>query len=75
MVAIKEKFSGEVATELLTAIREEARTRGCDVEAVVEDAIRFYFEAKTPSRSRPEVMAHYRDSVEQHRLLYELLAQ
>ena len=75
MVATKERFSGQVATELLSAIREEARTRGCDVEAVVEDAIRFYFEAKTQARSRPEVMAHYRDSVEKHRRLYELLAQ
>ena len=75
MVATKERFSGQVATELLTAVREEALTRGCDVEAVLEDAIRFYLEAKTPIRSRPEVMAHYRDSVERHRRLYELLAQ
>jgi hypothetical protein len=75
MVATKEKFSAQVATELLTALREEAQTRGCDVDSVVEDAFRFYFEAKTQTSSRPEVMAHYRDSVEKHRRLYELLAQ
>ena len=75
MVAAKERFSAQVETGLLEAVREEAQTRGCDFETVVEDAIRFYFEAKTQGRSRPEVMAHYRDSVERHRRLYELLAQ
>ena len=75
MVATKERFSAQVETDLVTAVREEAQSQGCDFDVVVETAIRFYFEAKTQGRSRPEVMAHYRDSVEKHRRLYELLAR
>lgn len=75
MATTKETFSAQVATELLTAVQDEARARGCDMESVLEDAIRFYFEAATQTRSRPEVMAHYQASVERHSKLYELLAQ
>ena len=75
MASTKERLSAQVSTESLTAVQDEARARGCDVGSVLEDALRFYFEAATQTRSRPEVMAHYQASVERHGKLYELLAQ
>ena len=52
-----------------------AQQEGRDFEAVVEDAISQYVESKSQRKVRPEVMAHYRASLEKNRRLYELLAQ
>ena len=75
MVAAREKFSSQAAPELLAGMREIARTEGRQFQAVMEDAMRSYLESKTQEKVRPEVMAHYRASVEKNRLLAELLAQ
>jgi hypothetical protein len=59
MVAAKERFSAQVETELLDAIRNEARMLGCDVVYVMEDAMRLYIEFKTQTESRHEFVANY----------------
>ena len=74
MVA-REKFSSQAAPELLSKMREIARNDGRHFQAVLEDALRDYIEGREQQRVRPEVMAHYRASVERNRLLAELLAQ
>lgn len=75
MVTTREKFSSQAAPELLAGMRQIARTEGRQFQAVMEDAMRNYLETKTQEKVRPEVMAHYRASVEKNRLLAELLAQ
>ena len=81
MAARREKFSSQAAPELLAAVREIARQDGRHFQAVLEDALRQYIQdregPKDPSQEkvRPEVMAHFRASVEKNRRLYELLAQ
>ncbi len=75
MVVAREKFSTQATPELLAGMREVARTEGRQFQAVMEDAMRTYLESKTQEKVRPEVMAHYRASVEKNRLLAELLAQ
>ena len=75
MVAPREKFSSQAAPELLAAMREIARGEGRHFQAVLEDAMGGYIEQKGQQKLRPEVMAHYRASVERNRRLYELLAQ
>ena len=75
MVVPREKFSSQASPELLLAMREIARQEGRHFQAVLEDAMSSYVEAKTQQKVRPEVMAHYRASVERNRKLYELLAQ
>ena len=74
MVA-REKFSSQAAPELLSKMREIARNDGRHFQAVLEDALRDYIEGREQQKVRPEVMAHYRASVERNRLLAELLAQ
>ena len=75
MVAAREKFSSQASPELLAGMREIARKEGRHFQAVLEDAMSSYIESKTQANVRPEVMAHFRASVERHRRLYELLAQ
>ena len=74
MVAQREKFSSQASPELLAEMREIASNQGRYFQTVLEDAMRLYIETSKQERSRPEVMAHYRDSVAKHRRLYELLA-
>ncbi len=75
MTAQREKFSSKVPPELLHEMREIARRDGRHFQAVLEDAMREYIASKAQENVRPEVMAHYRASVERNRLLAELLAQ
>ena len=75
MAVARQKFSSQVAPELLEGMREIARKEGRQFQAVLEEAMAGYIENKAGERVRPEVMALYRASVERHRRLYELLAQ
>ena len=74
MVA-REKFSSQAAPELLSKMREIARSDGRHFQAVLEDAMRGYIESRERPNVRPEVMAHFRASLERHRRLGELLAK
>ena len=75
MVASREKFSSQASPELLKAMREIARKEGRQFQAVLEDAFREYILSREQRKVRPEVMAHYRASLEKNRRLAELLAQ
>ena len=75
MATTREKFSSQAAPELLAAMRDVARTEGRHFQAVLEDAMQQYLESREQRKVRPEVMAHYRASVEKNRRLYELLAK
>ncbi len=75
MNATRQKFSSQAAPELLAAMRQVAQDEGRHFQTVLEDAMKGYFESKAPPKVRPEVMAHFRASLERNRRLYELLAQ
>ena len=69
------KFSSQAKPQLLASMREIARSDGRHFQAVLEDAMASYIESRAQHRIRPEVMAHYRASLERNRLLYKLLAR
>ena len=75
MVATREKFSSQASPELLSAMREIARIEGRQLQAVLEDAMNTYIEARRQQNVRPEVMAHFHASLERNRRLGELLAK
>ena len=75
MVATREKFSSQASPDLLAAMRKVARDEGRHFQAVLEDAMQEYLDNRTQQKIRPEVMAHFRASLEKNRRLYELLAQ
>ena len=74
-MATREKFSSQAAPELLSKMREIARNDGRHFQSVLEDAMSGYIESRERANVRPEVMAHYRASLEKNRLLAELLAK
>ena len=74
-MAVREKFSSQAAPELLTKMREIAQSDGRHFQSVLEDAMSDYIESRDRQKVRPNVMAHYRASVEKNRRLAELLAQ
>ena len=53
MVARREKFSSQASPELLTELREMARTEGRHFQAVLEDAMRNYIESRNRGESPP----------------------
>ena len=74
-MVVREKFSSQAKPELLAKMREVARIEGRHLQAVLEDAMQGYLDSKAQQNVRPEVMAHFRASLERNRRLYELLAQ
>ena len=75
MAATREKFSSQASPELLSKMREIARSDGRHFQAVLEEAMRDYIEGRTQNKVRPEMMAHFRASLERNRRLGELLAE
>ena len=69
------RYSSQAAPELLSAMREIARGEGRQFEAVMEEAMETYIASRRRERPRPEVMAHFRASVERNRRLMALLAE
>ncbi len=57
-MAAREKFSSQAAPELLAAMRQIARADGRHFQAVLEDAMTSYIEARLRRSVRPGVMAH-----------------
>ena len=74
MTMTREKFSSQAAPELLAGLREVAQVEGRHFQAVLEDAMRSYLDGRANAQVRPEVMAHFRASLERNRRLGELLA-
>ena len=74
-MVVREKFSSQATPELLMKMRTFAQIEGRHFQAVLEDAMWEYLDNKARTKVRPEVMAHYRASVEKNRRLAELLAQ
>ena len=72
---VREKFSSQAAPELLSKMREIARRDGRHFQSVLEDAMRNYIEGEAQANVRPEMMAHFRASLEKNRRLFELLAK
>lgn len=71
----KVKFSSQASPEALAAMREIARSEGRQFQAVVQEAMEEYIVNRNRQTPRPEVMAHFRASVERNRRLLELLAE
>ncbi|MCY3994360.1 MAG: hypothetical protein OXF50_24265 [Caldilineaceae bacterium] len=69
----KVEFSSQASPEVLTAMREIASREGRQFQAVLQEAMEEYIVNR--KTRLPEVMAHFRASVERNRRLYELLAE
>ena len=75
MAVLREKFSSQVAPELLAAVREIARKEGRHFQTVLEEAMREYIENRAQGKLRASVTAHFQASVKKNRHLGEMLAK
>ncbi len=71
----REKFSSQVAPELLGTFRKIARNEGRHFQAVLEEAMQEYIDNRTREKPRAQVMAHFQASIERNRRLGEMLAR
>lgn len=75
MATKMQKFSSQADPELLASLRTIAKQDGRHFQAVLEDALRDYIEARRQDKPRTAVMAHFQASLEKNRKLVKLLAE
>jgi len=71
------KIGLEIDSELYKHLSRLAEQNGQSRRFLLEQALKFYFEAVVPSQGtvRPEVLAHFRKSVAKNEKLLRLLAK
>jgi hypothetical protein len=71
------KLGLEIDAELYEHLGELAEQNGQSRRYLLEQALKFYFEAVVPSQGtvRPEVLSHFRKSVAKNEKLLRLLAK
>ncbi len=69
----RKKFSSQAEVALLQTLHDIAEAEGRQFQAVLEEAMRQYIEAR--QNPRAPVLTHFRTSVDRNRRLGELLAK
>jgi len=71
------KLGLEIDGRLYSQLDQVARTNGQTRRFLLEKALKHYLEVIVPSQGtiRPQVMVHFRNSVDKNRKLLELLAR
>ena len=75
VAAQRKKFVGQADAALVDGLQEIAQRDEREFDEVLADAMRNYIMLHKYEGVRPEVMAHFRASVERNRKLLEMLAQ
>jgi hypothetical protein len=75
MARIREKFTTQVNSEVLTAVRSLSVTEGRQLQALVEEALADLLEKRKKAQPRPHVMGAYLASHEKYGPLYKKLAE
>ena len=77
MAVIREKFATQVDSDLLAAVRQLAHDEGRQIQAIVEDALRYYLRIQDnkKARGRDYVWLAYLKSTGRFSGLYKKLAQ
>ena len=71
----REKFATQVDSELLTAVRDLARSEGRQLQALMDEALADLLEKRKQGRPRAHVMQAYMASHGQFAELYKKLAE
>ena len=71
----REKFTTQVNSKILAAVRSLARSEGRQLQALVDEALADLIEKRRGSRPRAHVMAIYQASHERFAPLYKKLAE
>ncbi len=71
----RETFATQVNSEILSIIRDLARSEGRQLQALVDEALADLIEKRTQGKPRANVMAAYQASHEKFASLYKNLAK
>jgi hypothetical protein len=71
----RKKFSTQVNSEILSAIRTLAETEGRQLGALVDEAFADLIEKRRNTKTRPHVISAYIASLEKYGVLYTKLAE
>lgn len=71
----KVKFATQISPDMLVALKETAKQEGRQIQAILDDALRAYFESNASLKPRRHVMEALRASMTQHDALYKELAK
>ena len=75
MSQTREKFTTQVNSEILTAVRTLARKEGRQLQALLDEALADLIEKRKSAKPRPHVMGAYLASHERYGPLYQKLAE
>ncbi len=71
----REKFATQVNSEILSALRNLAKSEGRQLQALVDEALADLLEKRRSGRPRAHVMAAYQASHDKFGPLYKKLAE
>ena len=71
----RKKFSTQVNSEILSAMRALAEMEGRQLQALVDEAFADLIEKRKNAKPRPHVMSAYLASLEKYDALYAKLAE
>ena len=71
----REKFATQVDSEILSTVRDLAKSEGRQLQALVDEALSDLIEKRKHGKPRASVMAAYQASHEKYAPLYKKLAE
>jgi len=71
----RRKFATQVNSEILSLVRDLARSEGRQIQALVDEALAGLIEKRRRNTSRAKVMAAYQSSHERFAPLYKKLGE
>ncbi|WP_370677940.1 hypothetical protein [Pleomorphomonas sp. PLEO] len=71
----RKKFATQVDSEILSTVRDIAKSEGRQLQALVDEAFSDLIEKRKHGKPRPNVMAVYQASHEKFAPLYKKLAE
>ena len=74
MSQTREKFATQIESTLLADLRLLAKAEGCQIQTLVEEAVRALLEERRQRKARPHVLDAYQKSHARFGPLYKKLA-
>lgn len=74
MPQTREKFTTQIESALLADLRMLAKAEGCQIQALIEEAVRVLLEERRQGKARTHVLDAYQKSHARFSSLYEKLA-
>ena len=74
MPQTREKFATQIESTLLADLRVLAKAEGCQIRALIEEAVRTLLEERRQGKARPHVLDAYQKSHARFGPLYKKLA-